>query len=105
MAGKRVKKIRLGYFSRGHMIRAVALAALFSLLSLQITAVDHWHQAESGGTGHCDVCLQANGAALHALIDVPAIDLHDPAPVVSPVAPCPATKRQLPLIRGPPRFS
>ena len=41
------------------------MAAILSMLSLQIVASDHWHGIEE--TQHCEVCVHAHDATIHAV--------------------------------------
>lgn len=66
-------------FPAARSARWAVFAAVFALLSLQVTASDHWHGIDD--TSACEVCLQAGHAPLPSTS----------APLVVVIAKAPAT--------------
>ena len=89
--------------ARRSVLRLTLFVALFSLLSLQLVASDHWHGISD--TEHCQVCVQGGNAPLAQTIEIPLPTPSAPRVRISTVDDVRATVLALPAIRGPPAFT
>lgn len=89
--------------TRSSGVRLLLGIALFAMLSLQITASDHWHGIAD--TEHCQVCTQVNQAALAPAVEHPRIPVPRSQGFSAVTVELESSLKTSYLIRGPPKFS